>query len=147
MEKLALQRLLQRLKDALKVDHLVTDACITIYCIKALVWGLKGIAFHGKNEIIYMYCKSSNKPPPPSEISPLLLISPPFSGEERVSYKPLSSPSIKQQVQMGQVACLYHKKKGPAWGYCCAASILMGCKFIAHFPTHMPFLIYFLGGV
>ena len=72
--------------------------CITIYCIKALVRGLKGIAFHSNNEIIYMYRKSSiklplsNKPPPS-------IIAHPFSGEDRVSYKLPPPPSIKQ-VQM-----------------------------------------------
>ena len=83
--------------------------CITIYCIKALVRGLKGIAFHSNNEIIYMY----------SQISPLPLISPPFQGKKGLVISPPPSPSIKQ-VQMGQVqACLYHHEKGPGVLLCC----------------------------
>lgn len=43
MEKLALSRLLQRLKGVLKIDHLVTDASTSI---KALVRDLKGTIFY-----------------------------------------------------------------------------------------------------
>ena len=86
-----------------------------------------------------MYHKSSikpplsNKPPPSNKGKKELVIRPP--------------PSIKQ-VQMaaaGGLSLIITMKKDQ--GYCSAASIWMGCKFIAHFPAHMPFLIYFLGGV
>ena len=91
--------------------------CITIYCIKALVQGLKGIAFHSNNEIIL--CTINPLLSPPSQIRPLPLLSPPpFSGEEMVSHKPPPLPSIKQ-VQMGQLARLYHHEKGPGVLLCC----------------------------
>lgn len=48
MEKLAFSRLLQRLKDVLKIYQLVTDASTSI---KALVQDLKGIAFYFLNII------------------------------------------------------------------------------------------------
>ena len=93
--------------------------CITIYCIKALVQGLKGIAFHGNNEIIYMYLKSFIKPPPPLSNKPSPSNSPPpFSEKKGLVISPLPSPSIKQ-VQMGQVACLYHHEKGSGVLLCC----------------------------
>ena len=115
--------------------------CITIYCIKALVQGLKGIAFHCNNEIIYMYRKSSIKPPLSNKPAP-----PPFSGKERVSYRPPTPfPPLLRRCKWGRWPFFITMKKDQ--GYCCAASIWMGCKFIAHFPTNMPFLIYFLGGV
>ena len=41
MEKLALSRLLRRLKDVLTIEHLVTDASTSV---KALVRDLKGIS-------------------------------------------------------------------------------------------------------
>ena len=68
--------------------------CITIYWIKALVRGLKGIAFHSNNEISYMYRKSSikppfsNKPPPSNELA--------LFREERVSYKPPPPPLLSR---------------------------------------------------
>ena len=72
------------------------------------MWGLKGIAFHSNNEIIL--CTINPLLSPPSQISPLPLISPPFSGKERVSYR--RPPPVKQ-VEMEKVACLYHYEKGP----------------------------------
>ena len=93
-----------------------------------------------------MYRKSSVEPPP-SQISPLpLIIPPPFSGEEMVSHKPPPPPSpLLSRCKRGSGPVFITMKKDQ--GYCCAASIWMGCKFIAPFPTHMPFLIYFLGVV
>ena len=105
--------------------------------------GLKGIAFHGNNEIIYMYRKSSVEPPP-SQISPLPLISPPpFSGEEMVSYKPPPPPSpfpsIKQ-VQMGQLARLYHHEKGPGVLLCCFHLDGMQVHCLFPYPYAIPYI-------
>ena len=74
-------------------------------------------------------------------------VEPPLSNKPPPSNKlPPPSPSIKQ-VQMAWIRWPVFITMKKDQGYCCAASIWMRCKFIAHFPTHMPFLIYFLGGV
>ena len=118
--------------------------CITIYCIKALVQGLKGIAFHSNNEIIL--CTINPLLSPPSQIRPLPLLSPPpFQGKKWLVISPPPPFPLLSRCKWGSWPVFITMKKDQ--GYCCAASIWMGCKFIAQFPTHMPFLIYFLGGV
>ena len=109
--------------------------CITIYCIKALVQGLKGIAFHSNSEIIL--CTINPLLSPPSQISPLPLISPPFSGKERVSYR--NPPPPVKQVEMEKVACLYHCEKGPGviavllpFGWDASSLILLIFLLICH---------------
>ena len=79
--------------------------------------GLKGIAFHSNNEIIL--CTINPLLSPPSQISPLPLISPPFSGKERVSYRRSPLPPPVKQEEMEKVACLYHYEKGPGVLLCC----------------------------
>ena len=68
-----------------------------------------------------MYHKSSIKPPI-SNTAPPSTKPPPFSGEEMEKWLVISPPpplpSIKQ-VQMGQLARLYHHEKGPGVLLCC----------------------------
>ena len=114
---------------------------LTIYCIKALVRGLKGIAFHGNNEIIT--CTVNPLLSPPSQISPLPLISPPppFQGKKWLVISLPSSPfpSIKQ-VQMGQLARLYHHERGPGVLLCCfhLDGMQVYCSF--PYPYAIPYL-------
>ena len=114
--------------------------CITIYCIKALVQGLKGIAFHGNNEIIL--CTLNPPLSSPFQISPLPLIAPPpFSREERVSYKsPPLPPLLSRCKWQRQVACLYHHEKGPGVLLCSfhLDGMQLHCSF--PYPYAIPYL-------
>ena len=58
MEKLALSRLLRRLKDVLTIEHLVTDASTSV---KALVRDLKGISSYHLSQCLVDFHSYKNQ--------------------------------------------------------------------------------------
>ena len=86
-----------------------------------------------------MYHKSSIKPPISNTPPPSTKPPPPFQGKKWLVISPSPLPSIKQ-VQMGQLARLYHHEKGPGVLLCCfhLDGMQVHCSF--SYPYAIPYL-------